>query len=134
VLAVRFADDAELVVSERVTRKIGARPPLLPAAVLEERIRAGSAPSPLDPVIRWRRARGPRLARGGQLHTVLRDQRALVGIGRALRQRDPARSAAGAVRDRPTGSRRRSVSGLLAAIKTTLTDGHRALPARAGRA
>ena len=47
VLVVRFADDGELVVSERVTRK-SVRVRLLPAAELEEEF-AKLGPEPLEP-------------------------------------------------------------------------------------
>ena len=97
VLVVRFADDGELVVSERVTRK-SVRVRLLPAAELEEEFeRLG--PEPLEPSFDDA-ALEAALARGGQLHTLLRDQRARARHRPRVRQRDPARGAAGAVRDR----------------------------------
>jgi formamidopyrimidine-DNA glycosylase len=119
VLAVRFADDGELVVSERVTRK-SVRVRLLPAAQLEEEF-AQLGPEPLEPSFDDA-ALEAALARGGQLHSLLRDQRALVGIGRAYANEilHAAQLAPFASADRLTPEERER---LLEAIKTTLTDG-----------
>lgn len=119
VLAVRFADDGELVVSERVTRK-SVRVRLLPAAELEEEF-ARLGPEPLEPSFDDA-ALEAALARGGQLHTLLRDQRALVGIGRAYANEilHAARLAPFASADRLSPEERER---LLEAIKLTLTDG-----------
>jgi formamidopyrimidine-DNA glycosylase len=119
VLVVRFADDGELVVSERVTRK-SVRVRLLPAAELDEEFeRLG--PEPLEPSFD-QAALEAALARGGQLHTLLRDQRALLGIGRAYANEilHAARLAPFASADRLSPEERER---LLEAIKTTLTDG-----------
>jgi formamidopyrimidine-DNA glycosylase len=119
VLVVRFADDGELVVSERVTRK-SVRVRLLPAAELEEEF-ARLGPEPLEPSFD-EAALEAALARGGQLHTLLRDQRALVGIGRAYANEilHAARLAPFASADRLSPEERER---LLEAIKVTLTDG-----------
>jgi formamidopyrimidine-DNA glycosylase len=119
VLVVRFADDGELVVSERVTRK-SVRVRLLPAAELEEEFtRLG--PEPLEPAFD-EAALEQALARGGQLHTLLRDQRAVLGIGRAYANEilHAARLAPFASADRLSAEERER---LLEAIRTTLTDG-----------
>jgi formamidopyrimidine-DNA glycosylase len=119
VLVVRFADDGELVVSERVTRK-SVRVRLLPAAELDEEF-ARLGPEPLEPAFDYA-ALEAALARGGQLHTLLRDQRALVGIGRAYANEilHAARLAPFATADRLSPEERER---LLEAIKVTLTDG-----------
>jgi len=119
VLVVRFADDGELVVSERVTRK-SVRVRLLPAAELEEEFtRLG--PEPLEPSFD-EAALEEALARGGQLHTLLRDQRAILGIGRAYANEilHAARLAPFASADRLSPEERER---LLEGIRTTLTDG-----------
>jgi formamidopyrimidine-DNA glycosylase len=119
VLVVRFADDGELVVSERVTRK-SVRVRLLPAAELaEEFTRLG--PEPLEPSFD-EAVLTEALARGGQLHTLLRDQRAVLGIGRAYANEilHAARLAPFASADRLSPEERER---LLEAIRTTLTDG-----------
>jgi len=119
VLVVRFADDGELVVSERVTRK-SVRVRLLPAAELEEEFtRLG--PEPLEPSFD-EAALEEALARGGQLHTLLSDQRAILGIGRAYANEilHAARLAPFASADRLSPEERER---LLEAIRTTLTDG-----------
>ena len=119
VLVVRFADDGELVVSERVTRK-SVRVRLLPAAELEEEF-ARLGPEPLEPSFD-EAALEEALARGGQLHTLLRDQRAILGIGRAYANEilHAARLAPFASADRLSPEERER---LLEAIRTTLTDG-----------
>jgi formamidopyrimidine-DNA glycosylase len=119
VLALHFADDGELVVSERVTRK-QVRVRLLPAAELDEDFdRLG--PEPLEPSFDDA-ALEAALAHGGQLHTLLRDQRALVGIGRAYANEilHAARLAPFAPADRLSADERER---LLEAIRSTLTDG-----------
>ena len=79
---------------------------LLPAAELEEDF-ARYGPEPLEPSFDDAALEAV-LARGGQLHTLLRDQRALVGIGRAYANEILHAAQLGAVRARPTGSRPRS--------------------------
>jgi formamidopyrimidine-DNA glycosylase len=119
VLVVHFEDEGELVVSERVTRK-SVRVRLLPAAELEEDFeRLG--PEPLEPSFDVA-ALEAALARGGQLHTLLRDQRALVGIGRAYANEilHAAQLAPFTPADRLSPEERER---LLTAIKTTLTEG-----------
>jgi formamidopyrimidine-DNA glycosylase len=120
VLAVHFEDEGELVVSERVTRK-QVRVRLLPAAELEEDFSARLGPEPLEPSFDDA-ALATALARGGQLHTLLRDQRALVGIGRAYANEilHAAQLAPFASADRLSPEERER---LLAAIRSTLTDG-----------
>ncbi len=120
VLVVRFDDDGELVVSERVTRK-SVRVRLLPAAELDEEF-ARLGPEPLDPSFDDA-ALEAALARGGQLHTLLRDQRAIRRHRARVRQRDPARGADWRRSRRPTGSRRRSARGSWSRSRRTLTDG-----------
>jgi formamidopyrimidine-DNA glycosylase len=119
VLVVRFADDGELVVSERVTRK-SVRVRLLPAAELAEEF-TKLGPEPLEPSFD-EAALTEALARGGQLHTLLRDQRAVLGIGRAYANEilHAARLAPFASADRLSPEERER---LLEAIRTTLTDG-----------
>jgi formamidopyrimidine-DNA glycosylase len=119
VLAVRFEDDGELVVSERVTRK-QVRVRLLPAAELDEEFtRLG--PEPLEPAFDDA-ALAAVLARGGQLHTLLRDQRAILGIGRAYANEilHAAQLAPFAPADRVSLEER---ARLLEAIRSTLTEG-----------
>ncbi|MDX6598569.1 MAG: formamidopyrimidine-DNA glycosylase [Gaiellales bacterium] len=119
VLVVHFEDEGELVVSERVTRK-SVRVRLLPAAELEQDFeRLG--PEPLEPSFDAA-ALEAALARGGQLHTLLRDQRALVGIGRAYANEilHAAQLAPFTPADRLSSEERER---LLTAIKTTLTEG-----------
>jgi formamidopyrimidine-DNA glycosylase len=119
VLVVHFEDEGELVVSERVTRK-SVRVRLLPAAELEQDFeRLG--PEPLEPSFDVA-ALEAALARGGQLHTLLRDQRALVGIGRAYANEilHAAQLAPFTPADRLSPEERER---LLTAIKTTLTEG-----------
>ena len=119
VLVVRFADDGELVVSERVTRK-SVRVRLVPAAQLEEEFEQ-LGPEPLEPSFD-EAALDAALARGGQLHTLLRDQRAVLGIGRAYANEilHAARLAPFASADRLSPEERER---LLDAIRSTLTDG-----------
>jgi formamidopyrimidine-DNA glycosylase len=119
VLVLHFADDGELVVSERVSRK-QVRVRLLPAAELEEDF-ARLGPEPLEPSFDDAALQAV-LAHGGQLHTLLRDQRALVGIGRAYANEilHAARLAPFAPADRLSAEER---ARLLEAIRSTLTDG-----------
>ena len=119
VLAVRFEDEGELVVSERVTRK-SVRVRLLTAAAFEEDF-ARYGPEPLEESFDDA-ALAAVLARGGQLHSLLRDQHALVGIGRAYANEilHAAHLAPFAPADRVSPEQR---ARLLEAIKTTLADG-----------
>jgi formamidopyrimidine-DNA glycosylase len=119
VLVVRFDDEGELIVNERVTRK-QVRVRLLPSAELDEEF-ARLGPEPLDPSFDDA-ALEAALARGGQLHTLLRDQRAILGIGRAYANEilHAAQLAPFAPADRLTPEER---GRLLVAIQTTLTDG-----------
>ena len=80
VLAIAFADGAELVVTERATRK-QVRVGLYSQEQVEAEL-AGLGPEPLEPGFD-RVALEEMLKRGGQLHGLLRDQRAVAGIGRA---------------------------------------------------
>ncbi|HET6171889.1 MAG TPA: DNA-formamidopyrimidine glycosylase family protein [Gaiellales bacterium] len=119
VLVVRFDDGGELVVSERTTRK-SVRVRLLPAAELDEEFtRLG--PEPLEDSFDDA-ALEAALARGGQLHTLLRDQRAVLGIGRAYANEilHAAQLAPFASADRLSAEERER---LLQAIKATMTDG-----------
>jgi formamidopyrimidine-DNA glycosylase len=119
VLALHFEDEGELVVSERVTRK-QVRVRLLPAAELEEDF-SRLGPEPLEPTFDDA-ALETALARGGQLHTLLRDQRALVGIGRAYANEilHAAQLAPFTPADRLSPEER---GRLLEAIRSTLTEG-----------
>jgi formamidopyrimidine-DNA glycosylase len=80
VLTVPFSDGSELVVSERATRR-QVRVGLYTRDGLEAEL-AGLGPEPLDDAFDVP-ALQHALAHGGQLHTLLRDQRAIAGIGRA---------------------------------------------------
>ena len=124
MLALHFEDEGELVVSERVTRK-SVRVRLLPAAEFEEDF-ARYGPEPLEPSFDDA-ALAAVLARGGQLHTLLRDQHALVGIGRAYANEILHAAAARAVRaaDRLSPEER---ARLLEAIRRPAHRRHRALP------
>ena len=119
VLAIHFEDDGELVVSERVSRK-SVRVRLMTSAELAEDF-AHLGPEPLDPSFDDA-ALAAALARGGQLHSLLRDQRALVGIGRAYANEilHEARLAPFAPADRLTDEER---ARLLEAIHSTLAEG-----------
>ncbi len=119
VLAVRFEDEGELVVSERITRK-SVRVRLLrprPRSRRTSPLRPGAARPTFDDA-----ALEIVLARGGQLHTLLRDQHALVGIGRAYANEilHAAQLAPFTPADRLSAEERRR---LLEAIRSTLTDG-----------
>ena len=108
-----FADGSELVVSERATRK-QVRVGLYSEAQLAVEL-AGLGPEPLEQGFD-RVALEEALKRGGQLHGLLRDQRAIAGIGRAYADEILHAAHALAVRDgrparrtrRSTGSRSRS--------------------------
>jgi formamidopyrimidine-DNA glycosylase len=80
VLALEFADGAQLIVTEGGTRK------RVRVALYDEEALAaeldGLGPEPLDPAFD-RAALDAALRRGGQLSSLLRDQRAIAGIGRA---------------------------------------------------
>lgn len=119
VLAIRFEDDGELVVSERTTRK-SVRVRLMTSADLAADF-AHLGPEPLDPSFDDA-ALAAALARGGQLHSLLRDQRALVGIGRAYANEilHEARLAPFAPADRLSDEER---ARLLAAIRSTFSEG-----------
>jgi formamidopyrimidine-DNA glycosylase len=119
VLVVRFDDDGELIVNERVTRK-QVRVRLLPAAALEEEF-ARLGPEPLAPSFDDA-ALAQALARGGQLHTLLRDQRAILGIGRAYANEilHAAQLAPFTPADRLSPEERER---LLIAIRSTLSEG-----------
>ena len=119
VLVVRFDDGGELIVNERVTRK-QVRVRLLPSTELDEEF-SRLGPEPLDPAFDDA-ALEHALARGGQLHTLLRDQRAILGIGRAYANEilHAARLAPFAPADRLSPEERER---LLLAIRGTLTDG-----------
>ncbi len=119
VLAVRFEDEGELVVSERVTRK-SVRVRLLSSVAFEEDF-SRYGPEPLEASFDGA-ALELALARGGQLHTLLRDQHALVGIGRAYANEilHAAQLAPFAPADRLSPEER---GRLLEAIRSTLADG-----------
>jgi formamidopyrimidine-DNA glycosylase len=80
VLRVPFEDGSELVISERATRR-QVRVGLYARDALEAEL-AGLGPEPLEDGFDIAALEGA-LKRGGQLHTLLRDQRAIAGIGRA---------------------------------------------------
>ena len=119
VLAVRFEDEGELVVSERISRK-SVRVRLLSTADFEADF-ACYGPEPLDPSFDDA-ALVAALARGGQLHTLLRDQHALVGIGRAYANEilHAAQLAPFTPADRLSPEER---ARLLEAIRSVLGDG-----------
>jgi formamidopyrimidine-DNA glycosylase len=119
VLAIRFEDEGELVVSERVTRK-SVRVRLMSSADLAEDF-SHLGPEPLDPSFDDA-ALASALARGGQLHSLLRDQRALVGIGRAYANEilHEAQLAPFAPADRLSEEER---GRLLAAIRSCFAEG-----------
>jgi formamidopyrimidine-DNA glycosylase len=119
VLALQFEDDAELVVSERVSRK-SVRVRLMSSADLAEDF-SHLGPEPLDPSFDDA-ALATALARGGQLHSLLRDQRALVGIGRAYANEilHAAQLAPFAPADRLSDEER---GRLLEAIRSSFSEG-----------
>jgi formamidopyrimidine-DNA glycosylase len=119
VLVVQFEDDGELVVSERTTRK-SVRVRLMSSADLAEDF-SHLGPEPLDPSFDDA-ALATALARGGQLHSLLRDQRALVGIGRAYANEIlwAAQLAPFAPADRLSDEER---GRLLEAIRSCFTEG-----------
>ena len=120
VLAVRFEDDGELVVSERVTRK-SVRVRLLSAAELDEDF-ARLGPEPLDPSFDDA-ALEAALARGGTAaHAAARPARA----SSASAARTPTRSCtprSSRRSRRPTGSRPRSARACSRRSAATLTEG-----------
>ena len=119
VLSVPFEDGSELVVSERATRR-QVRVGLYARDALEAEL-AGLGPEPLDDAFDIEALEGG-LKRGGQLHTLLRDQRAILGIGRAYANEilHAAQLAPFAPADRLAAEER---ARLLVAIRSTLTEG-----------
>jgi formamidopyrimidine-DNA glycosylase len=119
VLSVPFEDGADLVVSERATRR-QVRVGLYSKEALELEL-AGLGPEPLDPSFDVEALKGA-LQRGGQLHTLLRDQRAIAGIGRAYANEilHAARLSPFAPADRLDDE---EVERLFVAIRTELADG-----------
>jgi formamidopyrimidine-DNA glycosylase len=119
VLSVPFEDGAELVVSERATRK-AVRVGLYAADALAAEL-SGLGPEPLEAAFDVDALRGT-LKRGGQLHSFLRDQRAISGIGRAYANEilHAARLSPFAGADRLDDE---EVERLYTAIRTELSDG-----------
>ncbi len=119
VLLLEFADGGLLAVTERATRKQVRVRLGTPAEVADEL--AGIGPEPLDPAFDAA-ALATALARGGQLSTLLRDQRAIAGIGRAY-----ANEILHAAKLGPFDAADRlgvdEQARLLAAIRGVLTDG-----------
>ena len=124
VLAVHFEDDGELVVTERVTRKSGARAPAArpPSWTRSSPASAPSRSMPRSTSPRCSRAR-PRRAAAHAAARPARDPRHRARV----RQRDPARGAALAVR----AGRPRLAGGARAAARRDPQHphrGHRGLP------
>jgi formamidopyrimidine-DNA glycosylase len=119
VLSVPFEDGAELVVTERATRH-QVRLGLYAPEALEAEL-AGLGPEPLEAGFDVDALRGA-LTRGGQLHSLLRDQRAIAGIGRAYANEilHAARLSPFAAGDRLDDE---EVERLYVAIRSELTDG-----------
>jgi formamidopyrimidine-DNA glycosylase len=119
VLSVPFEDGAELVVSERATRR-QVRVGLYTQEGLEAEL-AGLGPEPLEAAFDIEALKGA-LTRGGQLHPLLRDQRAIAGIGRAY-----ANEILHAARLSPFASAERlddeEIERLYLAIRTELSEG-----------
>jgi formamidopyrimidine-DNA glycosylase len=119
VLSVPFEDGSELVVSERATRR-QVRVGLYTRDALEQEL-AGLGPEPLDQSFDIAALEGA-LKRGGQLHTLLRDQRAIAGIGRAY-----ANEILHAARLSPFATAERlddeEIERLYVAIRTELSEG-----------
>jgi formamidopyrimidine-DNA glycosylase len=119
VLSVPFEDGSELVVSERATRR-QVRVGLYSRDALEQEL-AGLGPEPLDASFDIEALEGA-LKRGGQLHALLRDQRAISGIGRAY-----ANEILHAARLSPFASAERlddeEIERLYVAIRTELSEG-----------
>jgi formamidopyrimidine-DNA glycosylase len=119
VLSVPFEDGSELVVSERATRR-QVRVGLYTRDALELEL-AGLGPEPLEESFDIEALEGA-LKRGGQLHTLLRDQRAIAGIGRAY-----ANEILHAARLSPFASAERlddeEIERLYVAIRTELSEG-----------
>jgi formamidopyrimidine-DNA glycosylase len=82
VLVVRFESGLELVLAEPGSKRRAAAW-LLDSAGLEAEL-AGIGPEPLDPAFTPDALRAALDSRPGQLHSTLRDQRAIAGIGRAF--------------------------------------------------
>jgi formamidopyrimidine-DNA glycosylase len=118
VLRVPFEDGSELVVAERATRR-QVRVGLYAEGALEAEL-AGLGPEPLEDGFDIE-ALEIALKRGGQLHTLLRDQRAIAGIGRAY-----ANEILHAARLSPFASAERlddeEIERLYVAIRTELTE------------
>ncbi len=119
VLSVPFEDGSELVVSERATRR-QVRVGLYTRDALELEL-AALGPEPLEESFDIEALEGA-LKRGGQLHTLLRDQRAIAGIGRAY-----ANEILHAARLSPFASAERlddeEIERLYVAIRTELSEG-----------
>jgi formamidopyrimidine-DNA glycosylase len=119
VLSVPFEDGSELVVSERATRR-QVRVGLYTQEALEAEL-AGLGPEPLEDGFDIEALKGA-LRRGGQLHSLLRDQRAIAGIGRAY-----ANEILHAARLSPFANAERlaadEIERLYVAIRTELTEG-----------
>jgi formamidopyrimidine-DNA glycosylase len=119
VFVLQFEDGGELAITERATRK-QMRLGLYRNADLEAEL-DGLGPEPLASgydVAALREA----LARGGQLHGLLRDQRAVAGIGRAYANEilHSAQLSPFALADRLTDEQ---VVRLYTAMRESLTDG-----------
>ena len=119
VLLLEFADGGLLAVTERATRKqvrVRLGTPAETAVELD-----GIGPEPLDPAFDAD-ALAAALARGGQLSTLLRDQRAIAGIGRGYANEilHAARLGPFDAADRLGDDAR---TRLLDAIKDVLSDG-----------
>jgi formamidopyrimidine-DNA glycosylase len=119
VLTVRFADEGKLLVGERARRK-SVRVWILTPQDLEAEL-AGLGPEPLDGAFDLAALRAV-LTRGGQLHSLLRDQHAIAGIGRAYANEilHAAQLSPFAPADRLDDD---AVARLHAAIRETLLDG-----------
>ena len=119
VLLLGFADGGWLATTERATRKqvrVRLGTPAEVAAELE-----GLGPEPLDDAFDAA-ALDLALARGGQLSTLVRDQRAIAGIGRAFANEILHEAMLGpfAAADRLDADER---ARLYAAIRSVLVDG-----------
>ena len=119
VLSIPFADGSDLVVFERATRR-SVRVGLYTPEVLETEL-AGLGPEPLEASFDVA-ALELALKRGGQLHSFLRDQRAIAGIGRAYANEilHAARLSPFATADRLDDE---EVQRLFTAIRTVLAEG-----------
>ncbi len=81
VLAVRFADDTELAMTEGGRKRRAGAWLLTPEAVAEQLAHIG--PEPLDPAFDTAALKAALEQHPHRLHAFLRDQRAIAGIGRA---------------------------------------------------